>query len=214
MRARRRDEQFRAGAWRGARAGGAGGPVHGRQVCDAEGKRIGRIGQVYLDDASQQPSWVSVDTGHVATAETYVPLHGARLDGNELRLAVTSDGVSSAPVVRADQGRLSQESRQSLADHYGIAAAATWDGSEDVRPSPDESVERGGELSFGTGIGGTQTGRAGLASSAGTGSLRERGIDDAPGDDDPAYFAVGESGEHRAIHLDEFGSPVVDEAHR
>lgn len=186
----------------------------GRQVCDADGARIGRIGQVYLDDDTTRPAWISVDTGLVATAETYVALHGARLEGEQLRLPVLADAVKAAPVVRADQGRLSEESRQQLADHYGIPATAVWDGGADVQAAPDDSVERGGELSFGTGIGGTQTGRAGLASSAGTGSLRERGIDEEPGDGDPAYFAVSQSGEHLTIRLDDFGSPVVDESSR
>ncbi len=186
----------------------------GRQVCDADGERIGRIGQVYLDDATQQPSWVSVDTGRVSTAETYVPLHGAHLDGDDLRVGVTLAAVKGAPPARADRGRLSVQSRQTLAEHYGVPATAVWGAGSEVRASPAESVERGGELSFGSGIGGTQTGGAGLASAAGSGSLAGRGIDNEPGDDDPAYFAVNESGEHRTIHLDEFGSPVVDESTR
>ena len=37
--------------------------LYGRSVVDQSGNKIGEIGQVYLDDASGQPAWVTVKTG-------------------------------------------------------------------------------------------------------------------------------------------------------
>lgn len=40
-------------------------PEHliGSTAVDPDGNKIGKIGQVYLDDATGQPSWVTVSAG-------------------------------------------------------------------------------------------------------------------------------------------------------
>jgi uncharacterized protein YrrD len=35
----------------------------GRMAVDSEGGKVGKIGQVYLDDQTGQPVWVTVTTG-------------------------------------------------------------------------------------------------------------------------------------------------------
>ena len=44
--------------------------LYGRSVVDQSGNKIGEIGQVYLDDASGQPAWVTVKTGLFGRNET------------------------------------------------------------------------------------------------------------------------------------------------
>ena len=50
-------------------------------VYDRSGDKIGKAGQVYLDDATGQPSWITVNTGLFGTSESFVPLEGASFDG-------------------------------------------------------------------------------------------------------------------------------------
>lgn len=52
--------------------------LYGRSVVDQSGNKIGEIGQVYLDDASGQPAWVTVKTGLFGRNETFVPFKGLR----------------------------------------------------------------------------------------------------------------------------------------
>ncbi|MGZ4556794.1 MAG: PRC-barrel domain-containing protein, partial [Mycobacteriaceae bacterium] len=41
--------------------------VHGAEIYSAEGDKIGRAGQVYLDDETGRPEWVTVHTGLFGT---------------------------------------------------------------------------------------------------------------------------------------------------
>src|SRR5437763_4306276 len=46
-----------------------GGSAYG-----SDGDKIGSIGQVYLDNASGEPAWVTVKTGLFGSNESFVPL--------------------------------------------------------------------------------------------------------------------------------------------
>lgn len=48
----------------------------GGHVLSSAGDKIGGIGQVYLDDATGEPSWVTTKTGLFGTSESFVPLQG------------------------------------------------------------------------------------------------------------------------------------------
>ena len=41
---------------------------HGRDLIDRDGDKIGSIGDVYLDDQTGQPEWLTVKTGLFGTA--------------------------------------------------------------------------------------------------------------------------------------------------
>ena len=68
-----------------------------RAAVDAEGNRIGKISKVYLDDQTGQPRWVLVETGLFGTRQSFAPIHGSRLDGELVVLAVSKDQVKDAP---------------------------------------------------------------------------------------------------------------------
>jgi uncharacterized protein (TIGR02271 family) len=89
----------------------------GRSAVDVNGAKVGKVGQIYLDDESDQPVWVTVHTGLFGAKESFAPLHGSSVDGDELRLAVTEDLVRDAPHVDAD-GHLSAEENDALHQHY------------------------------------------------------------------------------------------------
>jgi len=81
--------------------------------------KLGSVGQVYVDDASGDPSWVTVKTGLFGTSESFVPLEGARVDGDDIVVAFEEQAVRHAPRVDPD-GALSPEEEEQLYRHYGL----------------------------------------------------------------------------------------------
>ncbi|MDN5793455.1 MAG: PRC-barrel domain-containing protein, partial [Brevibacterium aurantiacum] len=65
----------------------------GGTVIDSEGKDAGKIGMIYLDDETNEPDWVSVNTGLFGNKETFVPLEGSRADGDNLHVPFTKDKI-------------------------------------------------------------------------------------------------------------------------
>jgi uncharacterized protein (TIGR02271 family) len=89
----------------------------GRSALDADGDKIGKVGQVYLDDTTGEPVWVTVSTGLFGTKESFAPLYGATTDGDDLRLAVSKSMVKDAPNVDAD-GHLEDDENNALYNYY------------------------------------------------------------------------------------------------
>ncbi|WP_144659227.1 DUF2382 domain-containing protein [Paenarthrobacter nicotinovorans] len=92
----------------------------GGNVIDSEGAKIGSIGQVYVDDDTSRPSWVTVKTGLFGTSESFVPLEGARTDGSDIVVPYTKDKVKDAPRVEPD-GHLEIEEEDRLYSYYELA---------------------------------------------------------------------------------------------
>ena len=99
----------------------------GGTVVDSEGKDAGKIGMVYLDDETNEPDWVSVNTGLFGNKETFVPLEGARADGDNLHVPFTKAQIKDAPNVDADE-HLDVEHEQKLYRHYGRDYGSQRDG--------------------------------------------------------------------------------------
>jgi uncharacterized protein (TIGR02271 family) len=91
-------------------------------VLSADGDKIGSVGQVYADDADGQPTWVTVKTGLFGTSESFVPLEGARLEGDDVVVPYTKDQVKDAPRVDTN-GHLEPSEEDRLYDHSGLAGA-------------------------------------------------------------------------------------------
>src|SRR5690606_2886340 len=80
--------------------------------------------EVYLDDQTGEPSWISVKTGWFGTRQSLVPLQGADFSGGRLRVPHTKDTIKNAPNVDADQ-HLSEEEQDDLFRYYGGAGVDT-----------------------------------------------------------------------------------------
>jgi len=91
---------------------------HSTLVTD-QGDRVGSMGVVYLDDADDEPTWVTVHTGLFGTRESFVPLKGASVRGHDLVVAYPRDLIRNAPSVERD-GHLSPEEETALYRHYGL----------------------------------------------------------------------------------------------
>jgi uncharacterized protein (TIGR02271 family) len=94
--------------------------VVGSTAYDSDGDKIGKVGQVYLDDETNQPAWVTVNTGLFGTSESFAPIENASFSGDRLTLGYDKDKVKGAPQVAAD-GHLSHEEEQQLYSYYGMS---------------------------------------------------------------------------------------------
>ncbi|GAA0593197.1 PRC and DUF2382 domain-containing protein [Streptomyces crystallinus] len=88
-------------------------------VRDPQGDKIGTVEQVWLDDHTGRPEWVTVKTGLFGTKETFVPLSGARSNGDTLTVVHHKSLVKEAPHVDADQ-HLDADEERALYRHYGM----------------------------------------------------------------------------------------------
>ena len=91
-------------------------------VINTDGQKIGGIGTIYLDDTTGEPEWVTVKTGLFGASQSFVPLRGADVVGNDIQIDYDKDVVKDAPRVDAD-GDLTPEEEQRLYDHYGLTSA-------------------------------------------------------------------------------------------
>lgn len=88
-------------------------------VYGTDGQKLGRVGQVYLDDQTQEPNWVTVKTGFFGIKEYFVPLDLAERDGKRLTVPYTKEQVTSAPRTEIDQN-LSPAEEDDLYAHYQV----------------------------------------------------------------------------------------------
>jgi len=65
--------------------------LHGAIAYDRDGDRIGKIGAIYYDDRTEDPTWITVRTGLCGANETFVPVQGAQIDGDRVTLAYGTD---------------------------------------------------------------------------------------------------------------------------
>ncbi|WP_018539184.1 PRC-barrel domain-containing protein [Streptomyces sp. MspMP-M5] len=91
----------------------------GLRVVDAEGAKVGVVQQVYRDDATDEPEWITVRTGLFGLRESFVPLAGARRAGDELHVPHSKGTMKTAPRIDAE-GHLGPSEEERLYRHYGL----------------------------------------------------------------------------------------------
>src|SRR5829696_4293070 len=98
--------------------------VIGQDVYDESGEKIGSASEVYLDDETGQPEWVTVKTGLFGTKESFVPIRDANLTDDGVRVPVSKDRVKDAPKIDTD-GHLSPQEEEELYRYYGMGGGTT-----------------------------------------------------------------------------------------
>ena len=93
----------------------------GGNVLGADGSKIGSVGQVYLDDQTSEPEWVTTKTGMFGGAESFVPLAQASVSGNDVRVPFDKEMVKGAPRLGDSNGHLSQDEEAELYRYYGMS---------------------------------------------------------------------------------------------
>jgi uncharacterized protein (TIGR02271 family) len=97
----------------------------GSTAYDNDGDKIGKVGQLFLDDETGQPEFVTVNTGLFGTKETFIPVGDATFDGDRLVLPFDKDKVKNAPNVDAEGGHLDRPEEQRLYEYYGLGYGTT-----------------------------------------------------------------------------------------
>ena len=98
----------------------AQGLLDGGQVVDSDGDKIGKVGQVFLDDQTGEPAWVTVKTGMFGGAESFVPLAQGTMHGEDVHVPYDKAKVKDAPRVEDSDGHLSRSEEDDLYRYYEI----------------------------------------------------------------------------------------------
>ncbi|MCQ1952220.1 DUF2382 domain-containing protein [Arthrobacter sp. zg-Y238] len=141
-------------------------------VVGSNGDRIGSVGTFYLDDQTDEPAWVTVNTGLFGTSETFIPLSEATVEGADVLVPYSKEEVKNAPHIESD-GSISPDEEVTLYRYYGFSYD---DGSSESVSETDTITEtrdsgmRGSDMSSGTStVSESQT--SGTSSSSGTSGL-------------------------------------------
>ena len=105
--------------------------IVGSNAVDNDGDKLGKIGNVYLDDRTGEPAWATVNTGLFGTKESFVPLATARLEGDQLVVPFDKAKVKDAPKV-ADDGHIGDDEQEELYRYYGLSSANGREGTSDT----------------------------------------------------------------------------------
>ena len=116
------------------------GALHGQDVYDRDGNRIGAIGHLWSAGAQGEADWASVRTGFFGLKETLIPLAGARPHAEGLQVPYTRDEIKEAPHVDADADEaLHSGDLARLYQHYGLGTGTSYRGAhqdDDATPRP------------------------------------------------------------------------------
>jgi uncharacterized protein (TIGR02271 family) len=113
--------------------------VIGQDVYDRSGEKLGSASEVYLDDETGQPEWVTVRTGLFGTKESFVPIRDADLTDDGLRVPLSKDQVKGAPKIDTD-GHLSPAEESELYRYYDMGNGTQTAG---VAGSGDDTARAG-----------------------------------------------------------------------
>jgi len=110
--------------------------IFGTDVYDSDGGKIGSAGQVYVDDDSGEPAWVTVRTGLFGTRESFVPLADAYFSEHGLTVPFDKAFIKEAPNHDVD-GHLTPEDERELYAYYGTGDAAEEERRSDTDPDSE-----------------------------------------------------------------------------
>jgi stress response protein YsnF len=103
---------------------------------------MGKVGQVYFDDQSDRPEWVTVHTGLFGTNETFVPVQGAEFSRGRVTLGYDKQKIKNGPNM-AEDGHRSEDQEQELYRYYGLDYGTT--GTTGVSGGRDRDRDRDGD---------------------------------------------------------------------
>jgi sporulation protein YlmC with PRC-barrel domain len=93
---------------------------HGKTLVDADGEKIGKLEDVYVDIETDEPQFATVKEGLIGRHLTFVPLRGIRVGPDELQVPVSKAQVKDAPNIELRGEELSQDDESALYHHYEL----------------------------------------------------------------------------------------------
>ncbi|MCY1157466.1 MAG: hypothetical protein MOP51_487 [Citricoccus sp.] len=118
-------------------------------VYDAAGNQVGTVAQIYFDEDTSEPTFVTVQTETSGTQEIFIPLHRATeaQDGDGVQVPFELAVITDAPSITAD-GTLTPEEEDRLHDYYSLDHTPA--GNQDTETDNDAVLVRNEELVVGT----------------------------------------------------------------
>jgi uncharacterized protein (TIGR02271 family) len=107
--------------------------LYGAEVVGSDGSKLGTIDELYVDDATQQPSWATVKTGLFGRKVAFVPLATAQWVDDHLQVPYDKQRLSDAPHFDGESP-LGLEQEEELFNYYGVPRAGA--GTVTTEPSP------------------------------------------------------------------------------
>lgn len=104
--------------------------LRGSDLYDQTGSKIGSIGEVYLDDQTNEPAFLTVNTGLFGMNETFVPYQSVSRDGDNLVAPFEKSFVKDAPNIAAD-GSLTPEEEEEIFRYYSLDSGTGRDRDRD-----------------------------------------------------------------------------------
>lgn len=101
-------------------------------VYGSDGEKIGQVGDVYLDDQTNEPTFATVNTGLFGSKKTFVPLDRAQYGQGRIEVPFEKSFVKDAPNID-DDGSLTPEEEQRIYEYYQLDGAGQDRGSQDDR---------------------------------------------------------------------------------
>jgi uncharacterized protein (TIGR02271 family) len=93
--------------------------MQGRPVYDSQHEKIGGIKELFVDDATQKPEWIGIGAGgFFGSKQHLVPVQGASIEGDGIRVPYSKDQVNSTPDIKGDEVSIEQE--RELYRSYGM----------------------------------------------------------------------------------------------
>lgn len=86
---------------------------------DVNGDKVGSVQDVYVNDTTGQPDFITVNHGLFGTGSSIVPLRGHSLRDGDLHLAFPKDRIEDAPDLD-DNGHLTTNDQDALYRHYAL----------------------------------------------------------------------------------------------
>ena len=115
--------------------------VIGATAYGDDGEKIGKVGQLFLDDQTGRPEFVTINTGLFGTSESLVPVADATFNGDRLVVPFSKDKVKDAPNVDLDGRHLDESEEQRLYDYYGMGTSGYTDTSNAGYTDTDRTTE-------------------------------------------------------------------------
>lgn len=89
----------------------------GRTAVDPAGRTIGPISEVYPNEQTGRPEWISVTIGLFGPRQNFAPLSGATIRGDEVVLPVAAEVVKNSPNSAVAE-HLGKDEQKALVAYY------------------------------------------------------------------------------------------------
>jgi uncharacterized protein YrrD len=94
----------------------------GQDILDAEGEKLGKLDEVYYDVETDRPAFAAVRSGTLSKHITLVPLDGATVGRDYVRVSTAKDRFKAAPSFSPDV-ELNAEEETKAYEFFGLEYA-------------------------------------------------------------------------------------------